>query len=57
VAPAEHRDVSKLADTLGLDHGMHRGGAGRRPPSSSHTSRNAGRPRRRENRRHSPTRG
>jgi superfamily II DNA/RNA helicase len=57
VAPAEHRDVSNLADTLGLDHGMQRPTIGRRPPSSSHTNRNAGRARRRSNRRRSPTRG
>jgi ATP-dependent RNA helicase RhlE len=57
VAPAEHRDVSKLADTLGLDHGMQRPTIGRRPPSSSHANRTAGRARRRSNRRRSPTRG
>src|SRR6201987_5352898 len=27
VAPSEHSDMSRLAETLGLDHGLHRGGA------------------------------
>ena len=57
VAPAEHRDVTKVADTLGLDHGLHRPAAQRRSGSSARTNRNAARVRHRANRRRTPTRG
>jgi ATP-dependent RNA helicase RhlE len=57
VAPAEHRDVSKLADTLGLDHGMHRPTPGRTPASSSRPNRAATRGRRRRGGRRAPSRG
>jgi superfamily II DNA/RNA helicase len=50
VTPGEHRDVSKLAQTLGLDHGLHRPTVDHRSPSSPGTNRNAARPRRRPNR-------
>ena len=50
VAPAEHRDVAKVAETLGLDHGLHRPAARHRSGSSPRTGRNAARARRRPNR-------
>jgi ATP-dependent RNA helicase RhlE len=46
VGPGEHRDVGKLADTLGLDHGLHHASAGQRGGA-----RGAGRPPRRRRRR------
>jgi superfamily II DNA/RNA helicase len=57
VTPAEHRDISKLAETLGLDHGLRRPSAEHRSGSSPRTSRNADRARRRPNRRRTSTRG
>jgi superfamily II DNA/RNA helicase len=57
VAPAERRDISKLAETLGLDHGLHRPTAEHRSGASPHTSPNATRARRRRNRRAIPSRG
>jgi superfamily II DNA/RNA helicase len=57
VAPTEHRDVAMVADTLGLDHGLHRPAAQRRSGSSPRTNRNAARARRRANRPRTPTRG
>ena len=57
VAPDQRRDISKLAETLGLDHGLHRTTAGHRLGASPHTSSNATRARRRRNRRAIPSRG
>ena len=52
VAPAEHRDVKKLADTLGLEHGLVSGHGSDRSVSRPPHSRSAGaRPRRRNRRR------
>ena len=43
VAPSEHRDIHKLAASLGLDHGLHGSIAEQRSGSSPHPNRNAGR--------------
>ena len=51
VAPAEHRDVSQLAQQLGLDHGLGRGSAERGARPMRQTSGNAGRSHRRPRRR------
>jgi superfamily II DNA/RNA helicase len=48
VAPEEHRDVTKMATTLGLDHGLH--GTTRPGLSSTRPGRNGGRPQRRRRR-------
>ena len=57
VTPAEHRDISKLAQTLGLDHGLHRPIAEHRSGSPPRTNGNPARARRRPNRRRRPSRG
>jgi ATP-dependent RNA helicase RhlE len=57
VAPAEHGDVSKLADTLGLDHCLHRSAAEHRPRSSPPSSLTGTRAHRRPRRRRPVTRG
>jgi superfamily II DNA/RNA helicase len=57
VAPAEHRDVTKVAETLGLDHGLARPAAQHRSRSAPRTNRTTARARRRGNRRRTPTRG
>jgi superfamily II DNA/RNA helicase len=57
VAPAEHRDVSKLASRLGLDYGQHGSTAGHRSGSSLRTHRKGARSRPRPSRRRTPARG
>jgi ATP-dependent RNA helicase RhlE len=57
VTPGEHRDISKLAQTLGLDHGLQRPAGEHSSGSSPRTSASAARARRRPNRRRSPGRG
>ena len=56
VAPAEHRDVSQLAQQLGLDHGLGNPRAERGPRPVRQTSGNAGRSHRRSRRRRAATR-
>jgi superfamily II DNA/RNA helicase len=56
VAPAEHGDISKLAETLGLDHGLHSPTGEYRSVAAPATTRNAGRARQRSNRRRPPRR-
>ena len=56
VAPGEHRDVSKLAATLGLDHGLSGAPTEQRSPSASHQNRNPARSRRRSHRRSAASR-
>jgi len=56
VAPAEHGDVTKVAETLGLDHGLPHSAVQHRSGRPSRTHRNAPRARRRPNRRRTPTR-
>ncbi|HUO73068.1 MAG TPA: DEAD/DEAH box helicase [Solirubrobacteraceae bacterium] len=56
VAPTEHRDVSQLAQKLGIDHGLGRVGAERGARPARETSGNAGRSDRRSRRRHAATR-
>jgi superfamily II DNA/RNA helicase len=57
VGPAEHRDVDKLAETLGLDHGLHRPTPQHRSGTSPHPRPNSRGSHRRSNRRRSPSRG
>jgi superfamily II DNA/RNA helicase len=57
VAPAEHRDVSRLATKLGLEHGLHGASAGHRVEAPPRRSRNAARSRRRPNHSHRSVRG
>ncbi len=57
VGPAEHGDISKLAERLGLDHGLHGPTAQHRSAASLRTSRNGARARRRPNRRRAAPRG
>jgi superfamily II DNA/RNA helicase len=57
VAAAERRDVGKLADTLGLDHGLHHAAARQRSGSAPRTEPRPPRARRRPDRRHSRSRG
>ena len=56
VAPSEHRDVHKLAASLGFDHGLHGSIAEQRSGSSPHPNRNAGRSHRGPRRRRTTTR-
>ncbi len=58
VAPAEHGDVTKLASSLGLEHGLPRSGAGHNSSGSpTRPSRNGARSRRRPSRRRTSARG
>lgn len=58
VAPDEHRDVTRLATTLGLDHGLGGGSdAGHRSVSSPSATRKRAGSHRRSGRRRSPGRG
>jgi superfamily II DNA/RNA helicase len=54
VAPAEHRDVGKLADILGLDHDLHRSGP---KHAAARSPRNGSRSRRRRHNRGVVSRG
>ena len=55
VSPSDHGDISKLAQTLGLDHGLPRRATEHRPGSSPRPNGNTARGRRRPNRRRSPS--
>jgi ATP-dependent RNA helicase RhlE len=55
VSPSDHGDVSKLARTLGLDHGLPRRAAEHRSGPSPRPKGNAPRSRRRRDRRRSPS--
>ena len=57
VAADEHREVSQLAQQLGLDHGLSRAGSDRRAPSALSSDRAKNPPAaRRSNRRRAPVR-
>ena len=57
VGPSEHGDMGKVADRLGLDHGLHRPVAQARTGAPRGTRPNPTGARRRGNRRRSPSRG
>ncbi len=57
VAPDEHRDVARLAATLGLDHGLAGAGTERRAGPPPRAPRNRGGSHRRSGRRRPPVRG
>jgi superfamily II DNA/RNA helicase len=56
VAPAEHRDISRLAVRLGLDHGLSGSGPDHRAGSAQRASSNGGRSRHRPSRRRATSR-
>jgi superfamily II DNA/RNA helicase len=57
VAPDEHRDVTRLAATLGLEHGLGGSGTEHRAGPPARAARKRGGPHRRSGRRRSPGRG